>query len=349
MAHFGFPVETVIIFCVVIAFSVFMDLAAHRRVKDITVRDAALWSVFWISLALGFYAYLWARFDKNWADLYLAGYVLEKSLSVDNLMVFMAIFASFGVKSHLQHRILYWGIIGALVFRAVFVGVGSGLFLLSPWVGFIFAAIVAWSAWKMMTAGDAEEEIHDYSDHWSVKLTRKFVPVFPRRVEEQFFVGKSHAEELMQKDPTISVVKKAAFFATPAFLCLATIETSDIMFAFDSVPAVIAMTREPLLVYAAMIFAVLGLRSLYFVLAALTRYLVHLEKAVIVLLYFIAFKLALQSAEHVFGVDILPISPNLSLLIVLGCLAAGVVASFVWPEKDEKEEDGALETENDKG
>lgn len=336
MAQFGFPVETVIIFFAVIGFSVFVDLFAHRHTKEITVRDAALWSVFWISLALAFYAYIWVRFGESWADLYLAGYVLEKSLSVDNLMVFMAIFASFGIKSHLQHRILYWGIIGALAFRAVFVGVGTGLFLLSPWVGFIFAAIVAWSAWKMMTAGDADEDIHDYSDHWSVKLTRRFMPVFPRRVGEQFFVSRHHAEELAKKDTTIKLAKAGAVFATPAFLCLMAIETSDIMFAFDSVPAVIAVTHEPLLVYSAMIFAVLGLRSLYFVLAALTRYLVHLEKAVIVLLYFIAFKLTIQSGEHVFGWDFLHISPNASLLIVLGCLAAGVVASFVWPEKEEE-------------
>jgi tellurite resistance protein TerC len=137
------------------------------------------------------------------------------------------------------------------------------------------------------------------------------------------------------------MAKNAAVFATPAFLCLMAIETSDIMFAFDSVPAVIAVTQEPLLVYAAMIFAVLGLRSLYFVLAALTRYLVHLEKAVIALLFFIAFKLTLQSGEHVFGWDFLHISPNASLLIVLGVLAAGVVASFIWPgEKDDDEDQG---------
>ena len=337
MAHFGFPVETIVIFFLAIGLSVFMDLFAHRKAKEISVLDASLWSGFWISLAVAFYAYLWLRFDKSWADLYLAGVALEKSLSVDNLIVFMAIFASFGIKGALQHRILYWGIIGALVFRAIFVAAGTSLFLLTPWVGFLFAAIVAWSGYKMLTSGGGDEEIADYSEHWSVKMTEKLIPVFPRLHAERFFITRAIIKDLAKSDETIKLAKDAAVFATPAFLCLMAIETSDIMFAFDSVPAVIAVTQEPLLVYAAMIFAVLGLRSLYFVLAALTKRLVHLEKAVIVLLFFIAAKLTLQSGEHVFGWDFLHISANASLLVVLGVLAAGILASFVWPGQAEEE------------
>ncbi|WP_413204215.1 TerC/Alx family metal homeostasis membrane protein [Rhodospirillum sp. A1_3_36] len=334
MAHFGFPIETVAIFCGTIGLSVFVDLFAHRKTKEISIGDASLWSAFWIGLAIAFYGYLWIRFDKHWADLYLAGVALEKSLSVDNLMVFMAIFASFGISGGLQHRILYWGIIGALVFRALFVVVGTGLFHLAPWVGFVFAAIVAWSGWKMLRSGGGDEEITDYSHHWSVKMTEKIMPVFPRLHAERFFISRTIKEDIVKSDPTIRTVKDAAVFTTPAFLCLMAIETSDIMFAFDSVPAVIAITQEPLLVYAAMIFAVLGLRSLYFLLAALTRYLVHLEKAVIALLFFIALKLTLQSGEHVFGWDFLHIAPNASLIIVLGTLVVGVVGSLIWPDKE---------------
>lgn len=335
--HFGFPVETIAIFFGVIALSVWADLFAHRKTKEISLKDAGLWSGFWVMLAVAFYGYLWVRFDKQWADLYLAGYALEKSLSVDNLMVFMAIFASFGIKGALQHRILYWGIIGALLFRAVFVGIGTGLFHAAPWVGFAFAAIVAWSGWKMLTAGGGDDEIHDYSDHWSVKMTEKVMPVFPRLHLERFFITRKIADDLAEADPTIRYAKGAARYATPAFLCLMAVETSDVMFAFDSVPAVIAVTQEPLLVYAAMIFAILGLRSLYFVLAALTRYLVHLEKAVIALLFFIAAKLTLQAGEHAFGWDFLHISPSVSLMVVIGALALGVVASLIWPEKKEAE------------
>ncbi len=336
MDHFGFPVATIIIFYSVIAVSVFVDLFAHRRNKEISLLDASLWSIFWISLALLFYAYLWLGFGRQWADLYLAGVVLEKSLSIDNLMVFIAIFSSFGIKGPLQHHILYWGIIGALIFRAIFVMAGTSLFLLTPWVGFVFAAVVAWSAWKMLTAADEDEEIEDYSNHWSVKLTERMLAIFPRLHKEQFFVAKKVAEDLSASDATIKLTKKSILYATPAFLCLMAIETSDIMFAFDSVPAVIAVTQEPLLVYAAMIFAVLGLRSLYFVLTALARYLVHLEKAVIVLLVFIAFKLTVQSGESVFGWSFLHISANTSLLVVLGVLAAGVLASLIWPERGDE-------------
>ena len=335
MGHFGFPLETIVIFFVVIAFSVYIDLHAHKKHTDISVKDATLWSLFWIALSLLFYVYLWIRFDKNWADLFLAGYVLEKSLSVDNLMVFMAIFSSFAIKGILQHRILYWGIIGALIFRAIFVVIGTSLFFASAYVGFVFAAIVAWSGWKMLTASGGEDDIHDYSDHWSVRMTEKLMPVFPRLHLDRFFITQAIVKDLQDADPSIKVKKAAAVFATPAFLCLMAIETSDIMFAFDSVPAIIAITQEPLLVYAAMIFAILGLRSLYFVLAALTKYLVHLEKAVIALLFFIAAKLALQSWNHTIGDTGIHISPNVSLLIILGVLTAGVVASFLFPEKDD--------------
>ena len=254
MHHFGFPLEVLVVFFCAILFSIYIDLVAHRHSKEITVKNAALWSIFWISLALAFYVYLYFRFEPEWADLYLAGYVLEKSLSIDNLMVFVAIFASFGIKDHLQHRILYWGILGALIFRAIFVVIGTGLFSASPWVGFIFAAFVLWSGWKMLQGGDDnEEEIEDYTHHWSVRLVGKIMPVFPKLVQEKFFVKNNE----LNADQIVSVTRQGFRYATPAFLCLMAIETSDVAFAFDSVPAVIAVTQEPLLVYAAMIFAIL--------------------------------------------------------------------------------------------
>jgi tellurite resistance protein TerC len=335
MDHFGFPVEVLAIFFSVIAVSVYIDLRAHREVLEISLRDATLWSIFWIALALAFYVYLQFRFGGEWADLYLAGYVLEKTLSVDNLMVFIAIFASFGIKGALQHRVLYWGILGALVFRAIFVLAGTSLFLASAWVGFLFAAVVAWSAWKMMSTDGGDDEIEDYTDHWSVRLAKRVMPIFPRMHHGKFFLSRELARDLRATDSTIELQgsSRAALFATPAFLCLLAIETSDIMFAFDSVPAVIAVTQQPLLVYAAMIFAILGLRSLYFVLTALTRYLVHLDKAVIILLYFIAAKLALQSWNHAVGDTGIHISPSVSLVIVLSILTLGVIASVVSPEQ----------------
>ena len=336
MIRFGFPIDVVLLFITVISISVFIDLFFHKKTQDISVLDAGLWSAFWVFLALTFYGYLWMRFDKQWADLYLAGVALEKSLSVDNLVVFMAIFSSFNITGVLQHKILYLGIIGALVFRALFVAAGTGLLQMASWVGFLFAAIVAWSGWKMFsTLGHKEETpLTDYSSHWSVRLTKKFIPIFPRLHMGSFFVTRAVVIKLAESDSRLKLQLRNSnypiIFATPALLCLMTIETSDVMFAFDSVPAVIAVTQEPLLVYAAMIFAVLGLRSLYFVMAALTRYLTYLEHAVVVLLFFIAFKLSLQSSEHVFGWDFLHISPNISLLIILCTLTIGIVASLIW-------------------
>ncbi|MDH2997803.1 tellurium resistance protein TerC [Pasteurellaceae bacterium LFhippo2] len=332
MASFGFPIETIIVFFAVILFSVYIDLFAHRKTTEITVKDASIWSLFWIGLALAFYGYLWIRFNKEFADLYLAGYVLEKSLSIDNLMVFVAIFGSFGIVGKLQHRILYWGILGALVFRAIFVVIGTGLFAASPWVGFVFAAFVIWSGYKMLQSGGDDEEIEDYSNHWSVRWMGKVTPVYTKLFGDRFFVKNSE----LNSEQLASVTRKGLRYATPAFLCLVAIETSDVAFAFDSVPAVIAVTQEPLLVYAAMIFAILGLRSLYFILAALTKYLVHLEKAVIALLFFIGAKMGLQSWNHAIGDTGFHISPNTSLFIVLGVLALGVIASLIFPEKKEK-------------
>lgn len=331
--HFGFPIETIVIFLVTVAVSVYFDLFTHRNKQEITFKDAAIWSVFWIVLALCFYAYLWARFDKNWADLYLAGYVLEKSLSVDNLMVFMAIFASFGIKGALQHRILYWGIVGALMLRGLFVAIGTSLYMASPYVGFLFAAFVIWTAFKMMQGGGDGEELENYKGHWSVRLGERLFPVYTRLKEKRFFVRQ---HELSAEEQEHFITRRAAMlYVTPAFLCLLAIETSDVAFAFDSVPAVIAVTHEPLLVYAAMIFAILGLRNLYFVLAALTRYLVHLEKAVIALLFFIGIKMTFQAWNHAIGDTGIYLSPSTSLYIVLGILALGVIASFIFPKRND--------------
>jgi tellurite resistance protein TerC len=326
MTDIGFPLETLLIFYGVVGLSVYVDLVAHRRSPEITPRNAAKWVVFWVSLALSFYVYLRIRFSPEAANLFLAGYALEQTLSIDNLMVFMAIFASFGISGALQHRILYWGIAGAIVLRALFVLIGTSLYELSPWVGFVFAAFVAWTGVKMLQAGTEERQIADYANHWSVRLMGRLFPVYTRLHGDALFVRPS----AVASEGGIAT-HRGPLYATPAFLCLVAIETSDVAFAFDSVPAVIAVTHEPLLVYAAMIFAILGLRSMYFVLAALTRYLVHLEKAVIALLFFIASKMALTSWHHAVGPTGLYISPTMSLGIVLGTLALGVVASLFTP------------------
>ncbi len=343
--HFGFPLETVAIFVVVVIFSVWLDLRMHKDSEDISIPNAVAWSLFWIFLAIAFFFYLKVHHGDEFADLFLAGYILEKSLSVDNLMVFVAIFASFGIKGALQHRVLYFGILGAVVFRMLFIAFGTTLFGLSTWIEFVFAAIVAWTGWKMLSGIGEDKDIEDYSDHWSVRLTQKLVPIFPRLHGHHFVVSHGHVKTVVEQDSSLTVAREATVYATPMLLCLVCIEVSDIIFAFDSVPAVIAVTREPLLVYSAVIFAILGLRSLYFVLAAAQKYLVHLDKAVAALLFFIAFKLALQASNHLFHWPGWEISANLSLMIILGTLAVGVIASLLLPQKEEAKEERAAQPE----
>lgn len=334
----GYPTSVIALFGALVVAFVVIDLYAHRRDKPVRLLDAVLWSILWVAVSLGFYGYLFWQYGVDRAALFLAGYALEKVLSVDNLMVFVAIFTAFSIPEGYRHRVLYFGVIGAVVFRLVFVTAGASIYAIGPWVEFVFAAIIAWTAVKMLQQGGGEGEIADYTHHWSVRLTQRIIPVYPKLVSHSFFLGRRRLQQELAKpeNSEISVVRKSALYATPLLLCLICVEVADVLFAFDSVPAVIAVTRDPLLVYSAMIFAILGLRSMYFVLAALQKYLVHLGKAVICLLFFIAFKLCLSASNEIFHWPGITISPNLSLLIVLGVLVLGVVASFVFKEAVEK-------------
>lgn len=330
MEHLGFPTETVIIFVGTVAVSLFLDLFAHKRDESMSLKSACLWTAFWVAVAVAFGLYLYVHHGSDMASLFFTGYVLEKVLSVDNLFVIMAIFSWFSIPDAFRHRVLYWGVLGAIVFRAVFVAVGAGLLSFGPYVELLFALMVGYTAVVMLRKKDEEEEIEDYSSHIAYRGVRRFFPLWPRLHGHDFFIPRRRAEDEAQRLGISfdGAGKKAVFVATPLFLCLAVIEVSDVMFAFDSVPAVIAVSREPLIIYSAMIFAILGLRSLYFVLEALSRYLVHLEKAVIVLLFFISFKLLLSAFKHIFNMGF-EIAPATSLAVVLGILAIGIGASII--------------------
>jgi tellurite resistance protein TerC len=335
----GFPLETVVVFAVISIGAILIDLYAHRGDKPIPLKSAALWSVFWVGVSLAFAGYLYARHGSEVASLFVTGYALEKVLSVDNLFVMMAIFSWFAVPDGYRHRVLYWGIIGAIVFRAVFVAIGTGLLALGPWVELVFALVVAWTAVMMLKSQEEDDEIEDYSQHLAYRMVGRIFPVWPKLHGHSFLISKKDVDAELAKPENKGTevggkVGKAAFYATPLMLCLAVVELSDVMFAFDSVPAVIAVSRDPLIVYSAMMFAILGLRTLYFVLEGMKRYLVHLEKAVIVLLFFIAFKLGLNATDHMFHHGF-GISATSSLVVVLIVLALGIVASVMFPEAEE--------------
>ncbi len=309
-----YSIYEVLLFLAIVIVALLVDLFAHKQDEAISAKSAALWSLFWVGLSFVFAGYIWFSHGFEDASLFTAGYLLEKSLSVDNLFVIMAIFANFGIKDEFQHRVLYYGILGALLFRLAFIAAGTGLIaLFGNWALGAFGLFVLWSAWKMwesMRAG--HQEIDDYSKHWSVVYTKKLIPVYDQLDGHNFFTRKT-----------------GVLTATPLFLCLIAIEFADIMFAFDSVPAIMSITQNPFIVYTSNIFAILGLRSMYFMLAAAKRYLCHLEKAVIGILAFIGLKMLLMVGA---GIHMAPMA---SLGVVVSFLAIGIVASLIFPEKEE--------------
>ena len=298
-------------FLIPFVIAVAIDLGSHKKGEVITMRNAALWSLVWVACSAAFAGFIWWARGAEMASLFATGYVLEKALAVDNLFAFYLIFKSFGLTQtttqHFQHKILYWGILGAILFRVLFLGAGAFIVNVSPYVLVAFALVVLWTVWKMWQSADEDEEV-DYTKHWSVVLVRKVAKV----------------------NPSIDTGKFFTHGVTPLFLCLICIEVCDVIFAFDSMPVIIAVVADPYLMITASLWAAAGLRSLYFLLAAAQNRFWALDKAVMILLVFVSFKL-IGSA---FGYHI----PNvISLTIVAFILTAGIIYSFKFkdPSGDE--------------
>jgi tellurite resistance protein TerC len=318
---------SILLFGLPVLFFLWLDLHLHRSDKPMTFGNAAAWSAGWVALAFAFAGYVGHSYGTENAWLFITGYLLEQSLSVDNLFVFMAIFASFSIPDVFQHRVLYYGIVGAVVLRLVFIMLGTSLLVagqldptLHTVVFALFGAIVLWSALQMYRAlARGSSEVEDYSDHWSVRWTRRVMPVHPHLNGHDFFVRVS-----------------SRWHATPLFLCLIAVDVVDVAFAFDSVPAVIAVTREPFLIVTSNIFAIMGLRSMYFLLTAARRYLCHLDKAVVAILAFIGVKLLLEAFHKPLEEAIhhpVEISAAASLVVVVITLGVGVLGSLFFPER----------------
>lgn len=334
--HVGLETETLAIFVILIIASLGIDMYAHRRDSKITLKQAIGWTLFWIAISMGFALFLTLHFNFEVASLFLAGYLFEQALSVDNLFVMMAIFAWFKVPDRFCHRVLYWGVLGAIFFRLIFVIIGSSLFAMGPYFEFLFALLVALSGVMMLKKKDEKDT--DFSKNFAYKMVYRLYPIFPKIISHDFFITKEEALKHLDEEKAnkLRLKKHIKYLATPLFLCLVIIETTDVMFAFDSVPAVIAVSKEPLIVYSAMIFAVLGLRSMYFVLDAMRKYLIHLEKSVIILLFFIAFKIAGEALYHITGYG-LQISVYTSLAVIAVILSLGIIASFIFKKKETSE------------
>ena len=296
-------------FLVPFLIAIWIDLSFHRKGQAITMKDAAIWSCVWVLCAMLFAGFLFLNRGLEAASLYVTGYVLEKALAVDNLFAFFLIFKSFGLtierNQPLQHRILYYGIIGAIGLRVLFLGAGALIVNLSPYVLLIFALIVLWTVIKMWKSGGDDEE-EDYTKHWSVNLVKGIAKVNPSIDSRRFF----------------------SMGVTPLFLCLVCIEVCDVVFAFDSMPVVVAVVRDPYLMITASLWAAAGLRSLYFLLVAAQNKFWALDKAIMILLLFVSVKLGASA----FGKHL----PNpISLAIVATLLSGGVIWSLVFAQPEE--------------
>ncbi|MBX3013858.1 MAG: TerC family protein [Caldilineaceae bacterium] len=289
-----------------------LDLGVfHRKAHSVSVREAATWSVVWISLALlfnlGIY-FFWHDLvphttysNRDAALAFLTGYLIEKSLSVDNIFVFVLIFGYFAVPPIYQHRILFWGILGALIMRALLIGVGAALLEEFHWIIYIFGAFLLFTGIRM--AFHKEEEIQ-IEENALVRLFRRFMPVAERYHGSSFFIKEA-----------------GKWVATPLFLVLLVVESTDLVFALDSIPAIFAVTTDPFLVYTSNIFAILGLRSLYFLLAGVIDKFYYLKLGLAVVLTFVGAKMVI--------VDLYKIPTPVSLGVVAGVLLIAVMASLL--------------------
>jgi len=298
-------------------FVVALDLGVfHRRARIIGLREALSWTLVWIALALLFiiciyflYEFNPAGWDMDTAQLsgreaalqYLVGYILEKSLSVDNIFVIALVFSSLSVPAAQQHRVLFWGILGAIVLRGIMILTGAALIAEFDWIVYVFGTILLYSAAKMLTL---RQETVDVEEHIAVRLVRRFYPVTSGYRGKNFFVVEGG-------------VKKV----TPLFLALILVEASDVTFAVDSIPAIFAVTRDPFIVFTSNIFAILGLRSLFFVLAGMMDRFRYLRTSLVFLLAYIGVKMLLQ--HHY------PIPNIISLAVIGGILTVGVLASLI--------------------
>lgn len=287
----------------------YIDLRVFNRdAHEIKLREALIWSAVWIGLSIVFGIGVYFFMGSEAGLSFFAGYLIEKSLSVDNIFVFLMIFSYFGIEGKYQRRILTWGILGAIVLRAIFITAGVALIDNFRWTLYIFGAFLIYTAFKMATQ---DEEAIDPTQNPVIKLVKRFMPVTNEFDGEKFFT---------QVD--------GKRVATPLFVALIMIEVSDIVFAVDSIPAILAITTVPFLVYTSNILAILGLRALYFALAGIMDMFHYLQYGLAIILGFVGIKMIL-SVSHIWHMP-----TELALGVVATVLVGSVVASLIWPPSE---------------
>jgi tellurite resistance protein TerC len=302
--HVGFW----ILFNAVILLLLFLDLmVASRKRQVMPFKQALIMSAFWVGLAVAFAVFVHHWLGPTKALEFATGYILEEALSVDNLFVFILLFAYFKVPPEEEKTVLFWGIIGALIMRGAFIWAGVELVTKFHWILYVFGVFLIWTGFQLMRGG-AEKQ--DPSQSVVLKFCRRVLPLTEDFEGKRFFVRRT-----------------GKLLATPLFVVLLMVETTDVLFATDSIPAILAITRDPFIVYTSNVFAILGLRSLYFALAGFIKLFHYLHYGLAVVLMFIGAKMMLPEKYHI------PIWA--ALMVVAGVLGLSVLASFLFPQKEE--------------
>ncbi len=305
MESIGNPVFTSL-FIIVVLLLLSLDLGVfHRKAHRVGIREALFWSAVWVILSVSFGAWVYYRFGSKAGLEFYAGYLIEYALSVDNVFVFIILFSYFAVPSHLHHRVLFWGILGALVMRATFILVGAAVLNAFHWAMYVFGVFLVYTGLKVLRHGEAKVEPEKNP---LVRLFQKLVPMDSGYSSGGF------------------VIRRAGrIIATPLALVLLTVETTDLVFAVDSIPAIFGVTRDPFIVYTSNVCAILGLRSMYFLLAAVVDRFVYLSTGIGIVLIFVGWKMLLT--------DLYKVSISVSLAVVATVLVGSVVISLVRPPR----------------
>ncbi|MFC9491057.1 TerC family protein, partial [Streptomyces hydrogenans] len=312
-------VLTILGLCALIA----VDFFIGRKPHDVSIKEAGIWTIVWIVLAVLFGLGLLVWGDSQASGEFFAGYITEKSLSVDNLFVFVLIMAKFAVPSHLQQRVLMVGVLIALVLRAIFIAAGAAIIANFSWVFYIFGAFLIYTAWKLIQEARADDEEDDYEENRLLKSIEKRFGVADRYHGTKLFV-RVNGKRVM----------------TPLMVVMLAIGTTDILFALDSIPAIFGLTQDPYIVFTANAFALMGLRQLYFLIGGLLKKLVHLSYGLSVILGFIGVKLVLH-ALHESGLHVPEISIPFSLAFICAVLVVTTITSLIASKK--QSEKAALE------
>jgi tellurite resistance protein TerC len=300
-------------FLVFVALMLALDLGVfHRTAHAVSLKEAAVWSTVWVALAFGFAALVWWRFGKERGLEFTTGYLIEKALSVDNIFVFVVIFGAFSIPSVHQHRVLFWGILGALAMRAAFIFAGTALLERFHWTLYLFGALLLVTGLKLLRS---KPETSEPQKSWVVRLSSRYIPVTSGLRAGRFFVRET-----------------GRWLATPLFLALVAVEFSDLLFAVDSIPAIFGVTQDPFIVFTSNIFAILGLRSLYFLLAGIVTRFRYLNVGLALVLVFVGLKMLLTDVYP------LPVSASLAVVAILigGAIAlslGGTSQATAQPEK----------------